>query len=124
MNLVRNIEWTVVLRAFALCVIAPWAVVYMALLWLTLPVQPLTFSQVTLGAVVVGAAYFASPLAAAYFAARAASSRPLAHAMITVALGVAVYVAFFEESAFALIIWPVMGLLGAMPFLRRPQAEA
>lgn len=81
MNTLRNIEWAVVLRAFALCVIVPWGADYVALLWLTLPVQPLTFAQVTLGAVIVGAAYFATPLAAAYVAARAASCGNTAHAV-------------------------------------------
>ena len=121
MTLVQDIDWRLVLKMAGTCVVVPWALAYLLLWWLF----PLAASHAfwVLGGI-VGTLYFATPAAAAYFSARAARSHRLVHAMLAVALGLLAYVSFFEDSLFAVAVWPVMGLLGALPFRRKSPAEA
>ena len=124
MNLLRDIEWKLVLKTFVACTATPWALVTVILLLLVSPGATHVAWKAYVGAALVGTAYFATPAATAYFTARFAKSHPLAHAMLAVALGLVAYVTVFEESLYAIAVWPVMGALGALPFRRKPRTEA
>lgn len=72
----------------------------------------------------MGAAYLLTPAGAAYFAARYAKQRPIAHAFLAVAMCLVAYLSFFEESLFAVVVWPVMGMLGVLPVVREMRNSA
>jgi hypothetical protein len=113
-----SIEWKVIIKAVLTFVVAPWACTYISLVAIV-PSEGAQFWQVTIGAALVGAAYFLSPAAAAYFAARGATQRPIIHALLAVSLGLAAYLLFFDESLLAVLIWPVMGAIGVLTFRRK-----
>lgn len=106
------------------CIAAPWAIVTVILLLLVSPGAPHVAWKAYVGAALVGTAYLATPVAAAYFTARFAKSHPLTHATLAVALGLVAYVTVFEESWFAIAVWPVVGALGALPYRRKVRSEA
>jgi hypothetical protein len=113
-----SIDWKLIFKTFLAFIVAPWTCVYLLLLAIV-PKQGAQFWQVTAGALLVGAAYLLTPAAVAYFAARGARQRPIVHALLAVALGLAAYLAFFDESPFAIVVWPAMGALGVLPSVRK-----
>jgi len=123
-SFLQSIDWWHVLKTATTCVALPWAVVALLLVWLAPGGEAQAVWHVYVGAALIGVAYFGTPAAAAYVAARFAKDQPLAHAVLAVGISLLAYVFFFEESLFAVAVWPVMGLLGALPSLRKARAEA
>lgn len=118
-----GIDWKLILKAFLAFLVAPWTFVYL-LFPAIVPADAPRFGQLTTGALLVGAAYFLTPAGAAYFAARHATQRPIAHALLAVAVCLVAYVSFFDESLFAVVVWPVVGMLGALPVVRKMRRSA
>lgn len=118
-----GIDWKLILKAFLAFLAAPWTCVYLLLLAIV-PAEAPHFWQISTGAVLVGAAYLLTPAGAAYFAARYAKQRPIAHAFLAVAMCLVAYLSFFEESLFAVVVWPVMGMLGVLPVVREMRNSA
>jgi hypothetical protein len=124
MELFRTIDWRLILKTSALWVALPWALIYLLLLLFAPPAGVPAAWYAYLGAVLVGGAYFATPAAAGYVAAKRAHAQPLIHAMLTVSLSLGPYLVLLEHSVVAIAVWPVMGFLGSLPSLYRPRAEA
>jgi hypothetical protein len=123
-----HVDWRTILLVFVTCYAAPWVVVWSTLYLLFPAGVKADFSQIQLGALLVGAMVLLGPLAAGYFAARRARQRPRFTAMLTVLLGIAASVAAFDYGLEAHLIQAVlslfMGALGALASTWRARREA